>query len=396
MMTSNPKEEGKIIKEIIRLKPSVQELTQVIRRGPQASRVRRGFFTKSQNNPLLPPSCLVFVPYDYSPDKTYPVRVFIHGAVSNNDPDFVFRGVDTTQAVYRTSQVIQLFPAGWSLAPWWSETQLNNIRALLKFLKQTYQVDDNDVRLAGVSDGGIGSFYLANADITPWSTITPFIGSLEALQRIHVKPIYVNNLSSRPFLIVNGGKDRIFRKDTQLPYFELLKSVNRQAKTIMIDSVGHSMSWFPVLRDTIQQFYLAHHRDPFPRTLTWQTESVDQFNRCHYVVIRELREESDPGPDDNQLPGTEKKQAFFRNPVTGYVKVTHQGNSYTIITHGVARLSLLIGVEEVDWSKPVLVELNGTRRQISVKPDSKVLLSWFTRDYDRKMLFGAEVDLMVH
>ena len=52
-----------------------------------------------------------------------------------------------------------IVPAGWSLAPWWSETQLNNIHALLKFLKQTYRVDDNDVRLAGVSDGGIGSFF---------------------------------------------------------------------------------------------------------------------------------------------------------------------------------------------------------------------------------------------
>ncbi len=395
MQAASPKEEEKIIKEIIRLKPSFQELTGVIKRGPQSGRVRRGFFTMRQNNSLLPPACLVFVPYDYSPEKSYPVRIFMHGAVSNNDPDFVFRGVDTTQTAYRTSQVIQLFPAAWSLAPWWSETQLNNIHTLLKFLKQTYQVDDNDVRLAGVSDGGIGSFYLANADITPWSTITPFIGSLEALQRIHVKPIYMNNLSSRPFLIINGAKDRIFRKDMQLPYFELLKSVNQRAKTIMIDSSGHSMSWYPVLRDTIQQFYLAHRREPFPHTLTWQTESADQFNRCHYVVIRKLREEPAAGPDLNQLPGPEKKQAFFRNPVTGYVQVTHEGNSYQVRTHGIARISLLIGVDEIDWSKPVLVELNGARRQIQLQPDNKTLLSWFAHDHDRKMLFGAEVDLVV-
>lgn len=181
----------------------------------------------------------------------------------------------------------------------------------------------------------------------------------------------------------------------QLPYFELLKSVNHRAKTIMIDSSGHSMSWYPVLRDTIQQFYLTHHRDPFPRTLTWQTESADQFNRCHYVVIRQLREETAAGPDVNQLPGLEHKQAFFRNPVTGYVQVTHEGNSYLVRTHGVARISLLIGVDEIDWSKQVLVELNGVRRQIQLQPDNKTLLFWFAHDHDRKMLFGAEVDLVV-
>jgi predicted esterase len=392
---ASPRDEERIIREVVRLKPSFEELMALIRRGPQSTSVRRGFFTRSQNNPLLPPACLVFVPYDYSPAKSYPVRIFMHGAVSNNDPDFVFRGVDTTQSAYRTSQVIQLFPAGWSLAPWWSETQLNNIHALLKFLKQTYQVDDNDVRLAGVSDGGIGSFYMANADITPWSAITPFIGSLEALQRIHVKPVYMNNLSGRPFLIINGGKDKIFRKETQLPYFELLKSVNRRARTIMVDSTGHSMSWYPVLRDTIQQFYLRHRREPFPDTLTWQTESEEQFNRCHYVVIRRLKQEPDAGPDVNQLPGVDKRAAFFRNPITGYVQVIHDGNSYRIRTHGVARLSLLIGVDEIDWNKPVMIELNGAWRQLQVQQDIKALLSWFVRDHDRQMLFGAELDLAV-
>jgi predicted esterase len=388
-------EEERAIREVLHEKPTFQELATLIRRGPATTRVRRGFFTLPQTGPLLPPLCLVFVPYDYSPSKVYPVRVFMHGGVSNNDPDFVFRSVDTTQVGYSTSQVIQLFPAAWSLSPWWSETQYRNVSALLKFIKQTYQIDDNDVRLAGVSDGGIGSFYLANADITPWSSITPFIGSLEALQRIHARPIYVDNLSDRPFMVINGGKDKIFRKEMQIPYFELLKSVNPRVRTIMVDSVGHSMSWFPVLRDSIQRFYASYRRVPFPVTLVWHTESVEVFNRCHNVVIRKIKAESGTGPDVNELPGGAKAQAFFREPVTGYVRVQHEGNTYRVETHGVARLTLLIGVDQIDWGKPVLVELNGSRRQVQVQPDAKVLLSWFARDRDRQLLMGAELDLLV-
>jgi hypothetical protein len=91
----------------------------------------------------------------------------------------------------------------------------------------------------------------------------------------------------------------------------------------------------------------------------------------------------------------DKRAAFFRNPITGYVQVIHDGNSYRIRTHGVARLSLLIGVDEIDWNKPVMIELNGAWRQLQVQQDIKALLSWFVRDHDRQMLFGAELDLAV-
>ena len=49
---------------------------------------------------------------------------------------------------------IDMLPAAWRDAPWWSRAQVENIDAILDSLKRAYNVDENRVVLSGVSDGG--------------------------------------------------------------------------------------------------------------------------------------------------------------------------------------------------------------------------------------------------
>ena len=65
-------------------------------------------------------------------------------------------------------------------------------------------------------------------------------------------------------------------------------------------------------------------------------------------------------------------------------------------TRGVRELTLLLSPDVVDFSKPVVVTVNGRPvHDAVVAKDSNVLLKWAARDNDRTMLYAAELRLIV-
>ena len=46
------------------------------------------------------------------------------------------------------AEQIYVMPVGWDEAPWWSEAQIDNLRAILDSVKRTYNVDENRVVLS--------------------------------------------------------------------------------------------------------------------------------------------------------------------------------------------------------------------------------------------------------
>tara|TARA_B100001123_G_scaffold447857_1_gene606758 strand:+ start:13090 stop:14745 length:1656 start_codon:yes stop_codon:yes gene_type:complete len=90
------------------------------------------------------------------------------------------------------------------------------------------------------------------------------------------------------------------------------------------------------------------------------------------------------------------RPAFARNQVSGRVDLEREGNSVTLLTRGVRRLSLLLSREQFDFSKPVTVTVNN---QVAfdefVTPSVTTLLRWATVDWDRSMLVDVELEIDV-
>ena len=76
---------------------------------------------------------------------------------------------------------IDVYPTGFAEAPWWTYTQVENLDRVLTRLARTYNVDENRITLAGVSDGGTGAYFFALREATRWSAIFPFNGHLRVL-----------------------------------------------------------------------------------------------------------------------------------------------------------------------------------------------------------------------
>ena len=73
-----------------------------------------------------------------------------------------------------------------------------------------------------------------------------------------------------------------------------------------------------------------------------------------------------------------------------------KGNSFEVRTRGVARFTLLLSPEVVDFAQPVVVTVNGRpAHEGPVTKDVATLLTWAAQDDDRTMLYGAELNIEV-
>ena len=77
---------------------------------------------------------------------------------------------------------IYLHPSGWMQAQWWDEEQVDNILRAVDTLKRKYNIDETQIYVTGISDGGTGVYYLALKEPNLWSSYLPLNGSLAVLR----------------------------------------------------------------------------------------------------------------------------------------------------------------------------------------------------------------------
>jgi len=339
----------------------------------------------------------VTVPESYDPAKKYQVRFQLHGGVdgrADNQP----RGSGAIGQLAGAEQIYVL-PYSWRDAPWWSDDQVLNFDAIIDQLKRTYNVDENRVVVAGVSDGGTGAYYIAMRNTTPFASFLPLNGFVMVLanEEIDNGQNYLNNLRNKPLFVVNGGRDRLYPTSVVEPYTRHLMRSGVAIDYHPQPEGEHNTAWWPQVKDVFEKFVADHPRDPHPDTLTWTASVNGGHNRAHWLVIDEWgRRDGEHAtlPDPNNAPTV---GALFENlKPSGRVDLVRKGNTVEASTKGVATLTLLLSPDKFDFAKPVTVVLNGKKAfEGRVERSVKTLLKWAAVDNDRTMLYGAELKVKV-
>ena len=72
-----------------------------------------------------------------------------------------------------------------------------------------YNIDENRVVVAGVSDGATGAYYIGMHETTPFASFLPLNGFIMVLGNngIDDGDLFPNNLRNKPLFVVNGGLD---------------------------------------------------------------------------------------------------------------------------------------------------------------------------------------------
>jgi hypothetical protein len=334
----------------------------------------------------------LIIPETYDPARKWPVRIMLHGGVMRPDP--ALRG-DGKVSLPGMEQ-IYIMPAGWRDAPWWSDRQVASLRAILADVKRDYNVDENLVALAGISDGGTGAFYVAMRDTTPYASFLPLNAYVLVLRNPELGitgDLFLNNLRNKPLFVVNGGKDPLYPIDAVEPSIAHMHEGGVSIVYRPQPQAGHDASWWPVLKDEMEGFVRTHPRAPLPDRISWEVSETRTWNRAHWLIVDQLG--STPGdatsiPDLNVSAG----QAIFANGRSGRVVLARWENTVTAVTRGVREFTLLLSPDQFDFSKNVKVVVNGrVAFDGRVEKSAATLMKWAARDNDRTMLFGAELTI---
>ena len=355
----------------------VATLYQWLRQGPEFSAaVETGAWETSRrgDDGLLYRYGLV-VPDSYDPAASYPVEFLLHGGVAR--PEWG-PGVQWWRSGYenlRREDRIIVVPASWREAFWWHDNQADNLPAILREVKRRYNVDDNRVTMTGISDGGTGAYFFAFKQPGEWAAFLPWIGHPGVLRNPAggvSHRLYFENLAAKPLYIVNGELDQLYPAASLQSFVEVLAEEGVQHVFRVIEGGGHDTRWLPAETPAIERFKADHPRDPFPKQLQWVADREDRYNHNLWLRIDQLA-----SPD---FPAV--------------VKVARRGNHFAVEATATAGFTLLLNPEEVDFSQPVTVSVNGaTIHAEIVEQNPATLLGWARQSLDREMLITAELPI---
>jgi predicted esterase len=355
---------------------------------------------RSKSGPFF--NNVVEVPADYDPAKKWILRVQLHGGVGRPSPN----PIATPQGAVRGlagagrppnriagERQIYLHPSGWAQAQWWDEEQVDNILRAVDVLKRTYNVDESLIYITGISDGGTGVYYMALKEPNVWSSYLPLNGSLAVLRNPMNGAdgeMHGNNFVTAPLYVVNGENDQLYPVAQVEPHMTWLRKMGVNLVFSPQAGAGHNTAWWPTERAPFEKFVRDHPRPAHPAALSWETERVDRFNRNRWLIINELRTDPSRKTELTDL-------GFFQHTTrSGRVDIRRNGNTFDAVVRDVAAFTILLSPDTIDFSKPVIVTVNG--QQVFgdiVTKDARTLMKWAARDNDRTALYGAELTIRV-
>lgn len=347
---------------------------------------------KSRSGPFF--NNVVEVPADYDPAEKLMLRVQLHGGVGRPSPNAqppgrAARGPNRIAG----ERQIYLHPSGWAAAQWWDEEQVDNILRSVDVLKRKYNIDETRIYLTGISDGGTGVYYIALKEPNPWSSYLPLNGSLAVLRNPGNGAdgeMHGNNLVNAPLYVVNGENDQLYPVAQVEPHIAWLKRIGVNVLFRPQAGAEHNTAWWPAERAPFEQFVREHPRVAHPAALSWETERVDRFNRNRWLIINELRADAPRASELTDL-------GFFRHTQrSGRVDIRRTGNTFDAVVRDVAAFTLLLSPDAIDFSKPVIVTVNGKQvTSTTARKDPVVMARWAARDNDRTAIYAAELKISV-
>jgi hypothetical protein len=398
----SPAEADRLVDDVVKTGVTFDEAYRRLKAGRTYSAQKTGVVMLSNRTNGVEHFYALNVPADYDPAKRYQVRFQLHGGVGgrqNNQP----RG--TGESPLQGAEQIYVVPYAWNTAPWWADDQVLNVASITDSLKRTYNVDENRVVIAGVSDGGTGAYYIGMRDTTPYASFLPLNGFIMVIANgsIDDGEVFPNNLRDKPMFVVNGGRDPLYPTSEVEPFVKhLMSAINIEYHPQ--PEAGHNTAWWPEVKDTFEKFVATHPRGPHPDRLTWETANLEH-NRAHWLIIDQFGVQADDAqslPDLNLMHDPDEIIAasarlfplFSRPKRPGRVDLLRNGNSIQATTRGVAAFTLLLSPDKFDFNQPIKVAANDrTVFEGRVERNLRTLLKWAAHDNDRTMLYGAEVKI---
>ena len=123
---------------------------------------------------------LLYLPEDYTPEESWPLVLYLHGAGSRGNDIGMVNGESFLNELGTLNHVpaIVVAPQAASGSIW--DDQISTLEAFLTAVEETYPVDSNRIYLTGFSMGGFGSWAWGLENPNRFAAIVPTAGGFFA------------------------------------------------------------------------------------------------------------------------------------------------------------------------------------------------------------------------
>ena len=233
---------------------------------------------------------ITVVPEGYSPEKSWPLIVYLHGGVSRKDimedrVDYVTKCPFVPFA--KANGYLMVFPFGQYEAAWWDDAGMANIMTVLKKTKQQYNVDDDRVFMTGFSDGASASYLFAMTQPDSFAGFVPLNGHMGVGALDGKLPTYAENMSVTPMHVINTDIDPLYPGELIRPMIRMAQNVDDDLMYREYHGIGHDFDYAAAELPVIFRFFDRHPRDPVPPKLNWRSANRE-FGRCRWLIINRV------------------------------------------------------------------------------------------------------------
>jgi len=235
---------------------------------PQTGEPRTGFLLRTFHDEAGEHRYSLYVPPDYTPDRPWPVVLFLHGAGERGRDGLLPTQVGLGAVIRREKTpfpAIVVFPQvenqGRILTAW-SPKRPDGRRALaiLKQVEQEYRIDPARRVLTGWSMGGFGTWQIAQTTPEMWSTLLPLAGGGGTGEGLA-------SLKSSRIWAIHGVRDEIVRVDQSRQTIRALEELGGKPKFTELP-VAHD-SWESVYANPQVREWMFSTSGAPPKDVDW-------------------------------------------------------------------------------------------------------------------------------
>lgn len=235
----------------------------------------------------------LYLPANFSPKKTYPLVISLHGAGSNHRLNLrrVFgksnlQGENDVEATryfpeWPGVNVIVASPLARGTMDYQGIAE-KDVYDVLADVKKRFPVDEDRVYLTGLSMGGGGTLWLGLTRPDVWAAIAPVCPAPPA-ETAELAP----NALNLPVHFFQGGADPVVKPDGVRDWAKRLENMGTKVEYTEYPGVGHN-SWENAYKDgSIFTWFAQFKRNRFPDRVRFST-SRHKYGGAYWIRIDHL------------------------------------------------------------------------------------------------------------
>jgi predicted esterase len=315
-------------------------------------------------------TCPLYVPPHYSPVRPWPLVVVLAGG--GGDGEGYIRDWMLNLA---TRGYVAVAPVGGGRF-WWQEGH-HLVLSAIESVKRAYHIDDDRVYVAGMSNGGLGTYFLCTRFPGLFAGGCSIAGNPVNERTEDDDPLFLLNLMNLPFSLIHGALDNVIPIEADRVMRSRLDSLGYRVEYIEHEHLGHDMVYdstgLNLDHEAAFDLFGFAERQPYAAQVNCVTDSVRDLGYA-WIVPESL------------VPGE-----------LGVLRAEHDfGNEFTVNAESIEAFTLYFSDEMIDLGLPVRVLVNGDLVfEGRIEPDPDLCAELCERRADWGSHFYGKVTIQV-